>query len=122
MRINSCIHAIAEYIVRKNAVIITNQFVRVKESFPHRIIIPAPQIIQPGFLIIHIPAIPERVERADCVGEAAGLAKRSTLHIMVIFYHLYAFVVNKGCDIALHIGLVRNTCYQDFGFVSMRSV
>ena len=41
----------------------TYQAIRINKPSPPRIIVPTPQIVQPRFLIKHIPAIPKRVER-----------------------------------------------------------
>ena len=67
------------------------------------IIVSAPQIVQSGFLIIHIPTISERVQRAQCSRQRASLADRITPRIINIFYHLRAIRVNQRNHIALQI-------------------
>ena len=67
------------------------------------IIVSAPQIVQSGFLIIHIPTISERVQRAQCSRQRASLADRITPRIINIFYHLRTIRVNQCSYIALLI-------------------
>ena len=67
------------------------------------IIVSAPQIIQSGFLIIHIPTISERVQRAQCSRQRASLADRITPCAITIFYHLRTIRVNQRNHIALQI-------------------
>ena len=43
----------------------SKMLIRIDKSFPHRIIMPTPQIVQSGLLIVHIPAIAERIQRTN---------------------------------------------------------
>ena len=67
------------------------------------IIVSAPQIVQSGFLIIHIPAIAERIQRAQRSSHLASLADRITPRIINIFYHPRTIRVNQRSYIALQV-------------------
>lgn len=67
------------------------------------IIVSAPQIVQSGFLIVHIPTISERVQRAQRSSHRAGFADRITPHIINIFYHPRTIRVNQRSYITLQI-------------------
>ena len=67
------------------------------------IIVSAPQIVQSGFLIVHIPTIPERIHRAQRSSHHASLADRITPRIITIFYHLRTIRVNQRNHIAMQV-------------------
>ena len=67
------------------------------------IIVSAPQIVQSGFLIIHIPTIAERIHRAQRSSHRAGFADRITPCVITIFYHLCTVRVNDGDRVILKI-------------------
>ena len=67
------------------------------------IIVSAPQIVQSGFLIIHIPTIAERIQHTNRRCQTAGFADRITPRIINIFYHLRTIRVNQRNHIALQI-------------------
>ena len=75
----------------------------IHKPFSLQIINPAPQIIQSRLLIIHIPTIAERIQRANRRCQTAGFADRITPHIITIFYHLRTIRVNQRNHIALQI-------------------
>ena len=77
--------------------------IRIDKSFPHRIIIPAPQVVQSSFLIVHIPTIAERIQRTNRRRQTAGFTDRITPRIITIFYHLRTIRVNQRNHIALQI-------------------
>ena len=81
----------------------SKMLIRIDKSFPHRIVIPAPQIVQSGLLIVHIPAIAERIHRAQRSSHRASFADRITPRIINIFYHLRTIRVNQRNHIALQI-------------------
>ena len=81
----------------------SKMLIRIEKSFPHRIIIPTPQVVQFRLLIIHIPAIAERVHRAQRSSHLASLADQITPCIINIFYHLRTIRVNQRNHIALQI-------------------
>ena len=62
----------------------TNVAIRIHEPSPPRIIIPAPQIVQPRFLIKHIPAIPKRLRPAQRFRQFAGTPQRRAPRIIHI--------------------------------------
>ena len=79
------------------------QIICINKPFPLRIIIPTPQIVKPGLLIIHIPTIAERIQRTNRRRQTAGFADRITPRIITIFYHLRTIRVNQRNHIALQI-------------------
>ena len=81
----------------------SKMLIRIDKSFPHRIIIPAPQVVQTSFLIVHIPTIAERIHRAQRSSHRASLADRITPRIINIFYHLRTIRVNQHNHIALQV-------------------
>ena len=81
----------------------SKMLIKIDKSFPHRIIIPTPQIVQFRLLIIYIPTIPERIQRSKCRRHTAGFTDRITPCIINIFYHLRTIRVNQRNHIALKI-------------------
>ena len=64
---------------------------------------PTPQIVQSGLLIVHIPAIAERIQHTNRCCQTAGFADRITSRIINIFYHLRTIRVNQHNHIALQV-------------------
>ena len=81
----------------------SKMLIRIDKSFPHRIIMPTPQIVQSGLLIVHIPAIAERIQRTNRRCQTAGFADQITPRIINIFYHPRTIRVNQRSYIALKI-------------------
>ena len=81
----------------------SKMLIRIDKSFPHRIVIPTPQIVQFRLLIIHIPSIAERIQRTNRRCQTAGFTDRITPRIITIFYHLRIIRVNQRSYIALKI-------------------
>ena len=81
----------------------SKMLIRIDKSFPYRIIIPAPQIVKSGLLIIHIPTISEWIQRTNRRCQTDGFADRITPRIITIFYHLRTIRVNQRNHIALQI-------------------
>ena len=109
-RIITCIALISVIIHSKNGGVSAIQeevslsyVVCINKPFPHWIIIPAPQVVQSSFLIIHIPTIAERIHRAQRSSHRASLADRITPRIINIFYHPRTIRVNQRSYIALKI-------------------
>ena len=75
----------------------------VNKPSPSRLVIPAPQIVKSGLLIIHIPTIAERIQRTNRCCQTAGFADRITPRIINIFYHLRTIRVNQRNHIALQV-------------------
>ena len=75
--------------------------VSIQKPRPLRIIVPTAQIIQPGFLVIHIATIPERIERSQRACYRAGFTHYPTPSIVLIFYYLLAAAVNQRDHVAL---------------------
>ena len=81
----------------------TEKNISVQILTDNEIIVSAPQIVQSGFLIIHIPAIAERIQRTNRRCQTAGFTDRITSRIITIFYHLRTIRVNQRNHIALQI-------------------
>ena len=81
----------------------TEKNISVQVLTDNGIIVSAPQIVQSGFLIIHIPTISERVQRTNCCCQTADFADWITPRIITIFYHLHTIRVNQRSYIALQV-------------------
>ena len=79
----------------------TNVAIRIHEPSPPRIIIPTPQIIQPNFLIKHIPAIAERLHSPQRTCHRTTLANRRTPCVVSIANDNISRSVQKCYNIAL---------------------
>ena len=86
----------------EGAVVYREEYQR-SDTYGNGIIVSAPQIVQSGFLIIHIPTISERVQRTNRRCQTAGFADRITPRIITIFYHLRTIRVNQRNHIALQV-------------------
>ena len=89
--------------MRRNATANTCKAICIDEPLPHRIIIPTPQIVQSGLLVIYIPSRPERIHRTQRSSHRASLADQITSCIINIFYHLRTIRVNQRNHIVLQI-------------------
>ena len=58
--------------------------IRINKPSPPRIIVPTPQIVQPSFLIKHIPAISERLHLTQRLRQLTGTPQRRTPRIIHI--------------------------------------
>ena len=58
--------------------------VRIDKTLYAWIIIPTPQIVQPSFLIKHIPTIPKRLHLAQCLLQLTGTPQRRAPRIVHI--------------------------------------
>ena len=64
--------------------LLSHIYIRIKKPAPFRIIIPTPQIVQPRFLIEHIPAIPKRLHLAQRLRQLTGTPQRRTPCIVAV--------------------------------------
>ena len=62
----------------------TYQAIRISKPSPPRIIVPAPQVVQPRLLIKHIPTIAERLHLAQRFRQLAGTPQRRTPRIVAV--------------------------------------
>ena len=67
----------------------------IKETPERWIEVSTPQIVQPSLLIIHIPAIPEGLDRTQRAGKRTSLTEHLAPSIVRIRYHFGAVVVNQ---------------------------
>ncbi len=58
--------------------------VRISKPSPLRIIVPTPQIVQPRFLVKHIPAIAERLHLAQRFRQLTGTPQRRAPRIVAV--------------------------------------
>ena len=75
----------------------TNVAIRIHEPSPPRIIIPAPQIVQPRFLIEHIPAIAERLHLAQRLRQFASAPQRRAPRIIAVADNSIAILI-QNCN------------------------
>ena len=61
-----------------------NKRIRIDKPTPLRIIVPTPQIVQPRLLIKDIPAIAERLHRAQRFRQLASAPQRRTPRIVAV--------------------------------------
>ena len=80
-----------------------NHTIRINKSSPSRMIISASQIVHPGFFIVDIPTIAERVELAQAIGLDASAADGAPPCIIFVFYNNRITTVNNGYNVALQI-------------------
>ena len=80
-----------------------NGVICIDKPAPSRIVIPAPQVIEPRLFIIDISTIPERLHRTESAGEGTRLADRLAPSIVLVFYYLAAVCVNQRDDVALQV-------------------
>ncbi len=66
------IYTISKYIVCKWLAKSPTLGVTIDKPTPNRIIIPAPEVIQPCLLIVHIPTIAEGIQRTQCSCQGAS--------------------------------------------------
>ena len=68
--------------------------IRINKPIPLGIIVPAPQIVQPGLLVVHIPAVAERIQLSKCVLHGTLAHQRFAPWIVPELYHLVCVVVD----------------------------
>ena len=78
-------------------------FIGIDKSIPMGCIIPASEVVQPGFLIVNVSTITERVAHAERVRKRTGRAQRLAPCIVLVFYNKIAIVVKNTNDISLEI-------------------
>ena len=79
----------------------TEYTIRINKPTPPRIIVPAPQVIQPRFLIEHIPAIPERLYLAQRFRQLTGTPQRRAPRIVAVADDGIAILIQNRNNIAL---------------------
>ena len=77
------------------------QCISIQESRPIRLIVPTAQIVQPGFPVIDIATIPERIDGTQRICHCASFAQNPALGIVPVFYHPVPAAVNQRDHIAL---------------------
>jgi len=91
-RIISTIH---KKIVRNEFPALTKHTIRINKPLPLRVIIPAPEPIQTGLLIVDIPTIPERIKFPQRTRHGAGGGQQPAPCIIVVFNHINVVGVNQ---------------------------
>ena len=101
--VDRIIHTVDEELVAVDVAISTQSFhiVCIDEPTQIRVVVPAAQIVQTGFFIKDIAAIPEGVQGTQRIGQRARLAGGLAPGIVRIGYHLRAVAVNQTDDIIL---------------------
>ena len=92
-----------EELVAVDVAISTQSFhiVCIDEPTQIRVVVPAAQIVQTGFFIKDVAAIPEGVQGTQRIGQRARLAGGLAPSIVLVFYYLAAVCVNQRDDVAL---------------------
>ena len=83
--------------------------IRIDKSSAIRVVIPAPQVIEVDLLVIHIPAVTERVQCAQRVRQCPRFAERFAPGVIGILYHLRACAAQQRDHVSLqviHIGVL----------------
>ena len=81
--------------------------IRTIKSTQFRIIVPAPQVIQPRLLIEHIPAIPKRLHLAQRFRQFASAPQRRAPRIVVVADDCIAIFIQNRNNIALQVLNIR---------------
>lgn len=92
--------------MRKQCDVLISDDIGADKASNHGVVISTPQIIEPRLFVIHIPTIPEGLDRTQRAGESTGLAEHLAPSIVSIRYHFGAVAVNQTNDVALQIVLV----------------
>ena len=105
--IHRIIHTIGEKVITTNISSNTgDRIIRINPPTNLRIVITAGYIIEPGFGIVVVTAIAERVVRAKCSCQGAGGGYQLATRIINIFYHTHAAFVYKANYIILAVSQV----------------
>ena len=101
--VDRIIHTVDEELIAVDVAISTQSFhiVCIDEPTQIRVIAPAAQIVQTGFFVKDITAIPEGVQGTQRIGQRARLAGGFAPGIVLVFYYLAAVCVNQRDDVAL---------------------
>ena len=77
--------------------------IRIDKSAPRRVIVPALQIVQPGFCVVDIAAVAERVGCAEGGGQRAGGGQRVAPCVVGIGHDARAAGADKTGHVALRV-------------------
>ena len=95
--------AICETVINTASNKFAGNFIRINKPSPARVIIPAPQIVQPRLHIIHVAAITEGIVIADSVSQRAGNGQRLAPSVIGILDDLVICAIDQADDVALQI-------------------
>lgn len=108
-----------------------------KDAFPHRyvaigiykpadlwVVVSCLEIVEPRFLIVDIPSIPERVEIAQRTRQRTGAGNLPAPAVIGIFYYGIVITVNQTDNIVLPIAdiVVIRTVVIDRRYIAARIV
>ena len=101
--VDRVIHTVDEELVAVDVAISAHSFhiIRIDETAQIRVVVPAAQIVQTGFFVKDIAAIPEGVQLAERVGQSTSLDDGLAPGIVRIGYHFGAVAVNQTNDVIL---------------------
>ena len=83
------------------AIQLSKNIINIDESMPFSVAVSVFKVVQPGFFIVDISTITERVANAERTGKLAGRAQRLTPCIVLVFYYKRAGAVKNADDVAL---------------------
>ena len=95
------ISAICKKVVAEHTFMQIAYIIRINKPTPPRIIVPTPQIVQPSFLIEHIPAIAERLHLAQRFRQFTGTPQRRAPRIIAVADDRIAILIQNCNNIAL---------------------
>ena len=95
--------AICETVVNTASNKFAGNFIRINKPSPSRVIIPAPQIVQPRLHIVHVAAIAEGIVIADGIGQRTGNGQQLTPGIVGVPDDLVFCAIDQADDIALQV-------------------
>ena len=101
--VDRIIHTVDEELIAVDVAISTQSFhiVCIDEPTQIRVVVPAAQIVQTGFFIKDVAAIPKGVQGTQRIGQRPRLAGGLAPGIVLVFYYLAAVCVNQTDDVAL---------------------
>lgn len=99
------ITTISKGVISQNAAIRTNHAVGVEESSHLGIVVSRLQVVEPGFGVVVIPAIAERVILSECGCHCACDGKGLAPRVVGVFHDGIAACVADTDDIALYVFL-----------------
>lgn len=100
---NRICFAVMEQVTSQWQMTLLQERIRNDEATASRVVIAASEIVQASFLIEHIPAIPEGLDRTQRAGKRTSLTEHLAPSIVSIRYYFGAVAVNQANDVTLQV-------------------
>ena len=78
-----------------NFIVLYLRIIRIDKPAGVRVIVPALQVVQPGFIVIPVPTVAVRIFLPDRTGQTAANVQQLAPAVIGIGYHLVHVAVNK---------------------------